>query len=493
MNRTSFRLLLALIPLLTVVSLPRAIAQDSHRMQGRTWRTVEELSPQELRDVDPSTNTARHPQMPYLPAEPYPFTPPYTAEEMGYRVMEFPQRPRWSCIFANVWGSISPEGVLLNPGRSVTFMNYPDSTGAAAEFVRKPGEELYRSLNQNTFPPDAEGSQRMMIRYRTDRDFTKKEEGFMYSPSLRRVRHQVPIRRQDQFPNQAQTLDDATGRDAWEFSWRFVGTDILYQSVRFPGTRPTVIVGNRMDGSLHEVRAADLKLMGNAYPHYTADGGVECYVVEARAREDWLPNYYAPRLLYWLEKTSFYPLRTEQYGRDGNLSLIEVRLTELFNPALGNRGYGPLFVVYWDITGDIMSYMIRDNHRVKQWTSAEQQLFFNPDFMRRQWYLDTSVKSQAGVTHPDQFFLRPALEDGKFPNERPIQLSAEVAARIQAQEAAGRLVFELNQGATAVKTVETQPYTPLPAQAQNATTGNSEGVSETDTHRADTPTPITLR
>jgi hypothetical protein len=448
MNRTSLWPHLLLTLLLTASSLTRAIAEDS-QVPVRTWKTVKELSSQELWEVDLSTTTARHAQVPYLPAELYPFTPPYTAEEMGYRGMEFPQRPRWSCIFANVWGSISPEGVLLNPGKSVTFMNYPDSTGVGAEFARKPGEELYRSLNQNTFPPDAEGSQRMMIRYRTDREFAKKEEGFMYSPSLRRVRHQVPFRRQDRFPNQAQTLDDATGRDAWEFSWRFVGTDILYQSVRFPVTRPTVIIGNRRDGSLHEVRAADIKLMGDAYPHYTADGGVQCYVVEARAREDWLPNYYAPRLLYWLEKTSFYPLRTEQYDREGNLSLIEVRLTDLFNPALGERGYGPLFVVYWDLPSDIMSYMIRDNHRVKQWTSEEQQIFFNPDFMRRQWYLDTSVKSQAGVTHPDQFFLRPALEEGKFPDERPMRLSAEMAARVQAQEAAGRLVFEVEHGLSA--------------------------------------------
>src|SRR5262249_36577739 len=260
---------------------------------GRTWKTVDELSADERARVDLSENTPRHPTVPYLPAEPYPFQPPVTAEEVGYRAMGFPQRPRWSCVFANVWGSISAQGVLLNPGKSVAFMAYPEPAGVAAEFVRKPGEELYRYLGQNTFPPDAEGSQRMTIRYRTDQGFVKKEESFMYTPSIRRVRHQAPNRRQDKFPNQAQTMDDATGRDAWEFSWRFVGTDVLHQTIRFPITRPTVTLGNQNDGVLREVKVSDLKLMGDAYPHYTADGGVECYVVEARAREDWLPNYYA--------------------------------------------------------------------------------------------------------------------------------------------------------------------------------------------------------
>src|SRR6266852_919413 len=444
MNRISW-LVLLLTLVLVVSAFTRASAAEMVRSQERSWKTVDELSPEELREVDLATDTPRHAQIPYMPAEPYPFTAPYTAEEIGYRAMEFPQRPRWSCVYANLWGSSSPTGALLNPGKSITFLAYPEPVGVEAEFARKPGEELYRSLNQNTFPPDAEGSQRMTIRYRTDHDFVKKEESFMYSPSIRRVRHQAPVRRQDQFPNQAQTLDDATGRDAWEVSWRFIGLDVLHRTVRFPVTRPTVILGNGADGSLHEVRTTDIKLMGNTYPYYTADGGVECYVVEARAREDWLPNYYAPRLLYWLEKHSFYLVRIEQYDRDGELALIETRLTDIFNPALGERGYGPLFVIYWDLASDVITYSVRDNHRVKQWTPEEQQLFFNPDFMRRQWYLDASVKSQAEVTQPEQFFLRPALEEGKFPTERSVQLLPEVATRIQAQESAGRLVFEVEK------------------------------------------------
>jgi hypothetical protein len=410
----------------------------------KTWKTIDELSPEERQQIDLSENTPRNTQIPYLPAEAYPFQPPYTAEEMGYRLMEFSQRPRWSCMFANLWGSISPQGVFMNPGKSITFMNYAEPVGVGAELVRKPGEELYRYLNQNVSPPDAEGSQRMTIRYRTDQGFTKKEESFMYTPSIRRVRHQAPNRRQDKFPNQAQTTDDSTGRDAWEFSWRLVGTDVLHQTVRFPVTRPTVVIGNLNDGMLREVKVSDLKLMGDAYPYYTADGGVECYVVEAKARDEWIPNYYAPRILYWLEKHSFYPLRVEQYGRDGKLAFIEARMTTMFNPTLAERGYGPLLIVYWDIASDTLTYSVRDNHHLKQWTAEEQQFFFNPDFMRRQWYLDLTVKSQMDVVEPSQFYLRPSLDEGTFPNERPMQIPAEVTARVQAQEAAGRLVFEVN-------------------------------------------------
>jgi len=108
--------------------------------QGRTWKLVEEMFPEEVKGVELRTDTPRHPQLPYMPAEAYPFAPPYTAEEMGYRLMEFTQRPRWSCMFANVWGSISAQGVLMSPGKSVTFMDYLEPQGVAAEFAKKPGQ-----------------------------------------------------------------------------------------------------------------------------------------------------------------------------------------------------------------------------------------------------------------------------------------------------------------------------------------------------------------
>lgn len=88
----------------------------------RTWKTLSELSSEELAQVDLRGETPRQAEYPYLPAEPYPFSPPYTAEEMGYRMMEFTQRPRWSCAYANLNGSISSEGSLLGQGQAVNLV-----------------------------------------------------------------------------------------------------------------------------------------------------------------------------------------------------------------------------------------------------------------------------------------------------------------------------------------------------------------------------------
>jgi len=426
--------------LLCAVAVPSLCGASEDGATPRTWKTASELIPAELAQVDLRRDTPRHAKYPYLPEEPYPFTPPYTAEEMGYRMMEFTQRPRWSCAYANLFGSISSQGSLLGQGRAVNLVAYPPPEGTAGELARKPGEEVYRQLTQQLYPPEAYTSQTLVIRYRTDQRFVKKEDMFAYSPALRRVRHQNSWRRNDRYPQMAMTLDDASGRAAWEYSWTLLGTDVLFETVRFPVTRPRVTI-TEADGTYRDRATKDLKLMGDDYAFYTPADGVECYVVEARPREDWLPDYHASRILYWLEKHSFYPLRTETYDSDGKLSRVEVRLTKMVHTALGERGYSPFIQVYWDLATDLITYNIRDGIRLMQWSPEDALTFFSPDFMRRQWYL-APVRSYLGIDRPEEFYLRPGLELGKFPEHRTTQLSAELTERIRAQDAAGRLVFE---------------------------------------------------
>jgi len=46
---------------------------------AKTWRLVSELTETERVLFDPHTDTPRDSRFPYLPAERYPFEPPYTA------------------------------------------------------------------------------------------------------------------------------------------------------------------------------------------------------------------------------------------------------------------------------------------------------------------------------------------------------------------------------------------------------------------------------
>ena len=107
--------------------------------------------------------------------------------------------------------------------------------------------------------------------------------------------------------------------------------------MRFPRTR-TAITLTTADGSLQETPPQALKMMGRDYPSYTPEGGVACYVVEARARDEWIPGYYAPKILYWLDRETFFPLRIEEYDANGVLTYVEERTAQGVNPEVGEAG-----------------------------------------------------------------------------------------------------------------------------------------------------------
>lgn len=405
----------------------------------RRWRTVSELSETERADIDLQTETPRDARIPYLPAEKYPFSSPYTAEEMGYRAMEFPHMPRWSALFVDGFGSITSSGFLQQAKTAGGALAVHADGVAGYLYATPPGGEYFRWLFQDTAPPESYGNQTLMVGYRTDQTFSTRLDSFFYSPSLRRVRRMPQPRRDDRYPNSVQTMDDITGRDAWEFSWRLLGMDVLSETVRFPNNRSTVTSAGA-SGTFSESPVNAFTMLGDEYPYYTADGGIACYVVAATVREEWLPNYSTPKLLYWLDRHFFYPLRIESYDRDGKLSKLEVRTARLIRPELQERGYASFLTVYWDLDLDMMTYSFHDNFAPREWSEKDRAAFFTPDFMRRVWFL-APLKFLDEIRSPEEFYLRPHLDREKFPQDRHIEISADLEERVRAQEEAGRLVF----------------------------------------------------
>ncbi len=408
--------------------------------QERSWRTVAELTDEERALFDPDTSAPRDPALSYLPAERYPYTAPYTAEEMGYRASEFVHISRWHHSLIDVFGVITSSG-YINQGAGVSYTMQTTGPGLEGYISGVAAGQVYaRWLIYSTFPPENEAEQQLWTPYRTDAENRTKMDFFVYSPQMRRVRRQPQPRRDQRFPDNAQTFDDVIGRDPWEFDWSLLGTDVVHRTIRYPTTRPTVVLNSATNGFV-ERNTADLKPMGDDYTHYRADGGVDCWVVKAEARQNLLPDYNEKTLILWLDKQHFYPLRMEKYDRSGKLIMIEVRNAVLENPAREGFGYSAHTTLYWDIEHDIMSYSLHDGHRVHEWTAEEQAMIFTPEFMRRQWLYEP-IKTQMLVTDPTQFFLRPELYRDRFPEIRRIELSPALAQRYEAQEAAGQLVFD---------------------------------------------------
>jgi hypothetical protein len=418
------------------------VTNMSWATEKRTWRSINELSQAELQKLDLRNDTPRDTTFPYLPAESYPYAAPYTAEEMGFLSTEFAHMPRRNCALIEDYGTISANGYLTT-AQAIGLVSYREPTGLLGQLQTKPGEWYTQWLFQTIAPAERHGRQSLYTLYRTDQTQQTRLDLFIYSPDLRRVRRQPQPRRQDKALGTALGYENFLNRDAWEFRWRIIGTDVLFETVRFPRNRTSITL-TAADGSLSETNPQALKIMGRDYPAYTPEGGIACYVVEARTREEWIPDYYAPKILYWLDQHLFFPLRIEEYDANGVLTYIEDRTGHLVNPTMGSKGYEAHIFLSWDISQDIMSYDVHDAYRPQTWSTADQQVFFSPDFLRRVWFV-APLKSQATVPNPETFFLRPSLYRDKFPQERKIVLSPQLEARIRAQETAGRLIFEDNQ------------------------------------------------
>ena len=408
--------------------------------KANTWKTLENMSSSDLAIFDSRQETARDPNFPYMPAERYPYAAPYTAEEMGYRASEFPQMSRWDHTRASVYGFITSTGFadtgIMNTrvrqnGRD-GFVGYLEDTG-----VSEPAADW---IGFGRFPPVFEKFQQIWTIKRVGPTSPEKLEVNLYIPELRKVRKMPPPIRDERFAKGAITFDDSVGRDPWEQKWELIGTDVLYETVRYPNTRKTVTFN--LDGKGFVDRApSSIKLMGDSYQHYTEKDGVKCWVLKATIDPEWLPNYKEKYLLYWLEKTTFFPLRMEKYDHDGKLMMVEVRHAEKKNEALGEFGYMSRAVINWEIQQDLIGMNTQDSHIVENWTKEEEAYFFSAEFMLREWLI-TPLKSQLMPKGPRDFYMRPLLHPEKFPNHRNIEIPTHVARRYQAQEKAGHLVFD---------------------------------------------------
>ncbi len=78
----------------------------------KTWKTVAELTDEEKSAIDLRSDTPRDASVAYLPAEPFPFQLPYTAEEMALRAMGFPHSPFWDCILIDMAFSVTNSGFM---------------------------------------------------------------------------------------------------------------------------------------------------------------------------------------------------------------------------------------------------------------------------------------------------------------------------------------------------------------------------------------------
>lgn len=442
--------------------------------EKKTWKTIDEMSPEEKQSLDLrwSYEIPRDEQIPYLPAkykEHYPPAGPLIAEKLvplsgediAYLGDVMGPTPRWDHDLVLGGAAINTRGSLYQ-NRLVASFQFPEynyDTYTDKLYKMKAGGilDILRAAYDN--PPENYGFGFVQMDYKIvpDAKFnhgvgTKTSDRWLYVPSLRKIRRIPSPRREDVVPQWDFTFDDNLGRPPWEYEHRIIGTDILYSKdfIRFPNTVKKMAMRNKenylkltgVDVSNNLPILWSLEKGADAYPYYTPDGGVECYVVESKPKGDWLPGYYVGRLITWYEKHLGLPLRFEEYGpKDDKLFFIMEQRYWHYFPEQGRRGWALQSFLAWDMRIDHMTRSWRTYYHQVQPGERDWQQLFNPQRMLRQefWY-DVST-GQEMYESADHYFLRPKLYEGKFPEYRKIVLSDELREAIKKQEESGRLVW----------------------------------------------------
>ena len=394
----------------------------------RTWHSIHELSSQERKSLVLTTQHPHVPHRPNLPVEKFLFAAPYSAEEMGIRALEFPHTPLWNCLLIDIGITVTPEGFLDQQVGMSAVLALPQSDS--------PGQEAFRWISQSVNSQDPADTAITQVGYHTGKNNDVALTIFFPRPGLPPLRSSIS--RGERLPRGIGTIDDVVGRNAGDYTWRILGSDILERTLRFPTTQKQLVVPDT-EGKAVTISTQTVKIMGTEYPGYAANGAVPCYVVEAVPRTEALPNYYLSKLVYWLDQSSFFPLRIEQYDRTGKLMFITVRTASHANPQLKERGYAGFLELSWDLPRDMMTSSI---HTVipKNWSEEERQLFFHPESVQWKWPFPALARFPR-MTEAKEFYLRPDLYSEKFPQDHKIELSPELTARITAQEREGHLVF----------------------------------------------------
>ena len=352
----------------------------THAFEG-SQHTVQELSFQERKNLDINIPPWHLLQKPHLLKGKVLFTAPSSAERMGLRAMTFPHTPKWNCLLIDIGVTVTADGFIEQQIGTSAILSLPQSEVLDQLHAPQTGQELFRWISQSVNSYDPEDTAIVQIGYHTGKNHDVALTTFFPRPHLPPLRSSTS--RGEQLPRGIGTIDDVVGHNAGDFVWRMLGNDILDRTIRFPATQKQFVVPDAQ-GRPVTIPIQTVKLMGEDYPGYTANGAVPCYVVEAAPRPESLPNYYLSKLIYWLDRRAFFPLRIEQYDQTGKLTFITVRTASHANPKLKERGYAGFLELSWDLPRDLMTVSI---HTVipKDWSEEERQLFFHPESVRWKW------------------------------------------------------------------------------------------------------------
>ena len=167
----------------------------------------------------------------------------------------------------------------------------------SSKFITPVGSEYsYKGINMITYPEDVAGLALLTFRYR---DPSKKDDTWMYLPSIRRNRRISSAQRGDSAAGTDWTWDDQQGFDAKisDFNWNFIGKKEVFVPFHGPKNMP------RRDGFLFLPEDCRYELR-------------EVFVVDGINKDK---NYVYSRRRHYIDMQSYYLSAYDCWDRRGKL------------------------------------------------------------------------------------------------------------------------------------------------------------------------------
>jgi hypothetical protein len=382
-----------------------------------TWKSVDEMTEEELRawNIDPrwSYEMPRHKDFPFLPEEEYPFDPPFTGEELAFLAEDIIYPGRTCKSEAAQIAAVNKRGHLLQFCYMFKLKFYYN--GFAEKLYKlKPGDLEAKTLLLYDFPPEQRGRAVIFADIKDSPDSQREQDRWFYLTSLRRVRRIQGGKGEDNILELDVTYDDDMMRDTWEHSHKVIGVDILHE--------------NNGRG----------RFMGEKGP-YTANGGVECYVVLSKPGSPWAESkdYYLSQWVTWYDRHTFALVRTEQWDRKGNLFKIQAKCydnwDEMAKRPRDNRDELVRMEWYvWDLDIDHETWARLIPPSAFGLDCPDE--LFAPRSMHNQRPWRDDIHTIPRLKHAEELPPKPPLWPEKFPQYRKVFIPDDLKAKIEKEK-----------------------------------------------------------
>ncbi len=327
----------------------------------------------------------------------FPWSPPYTAEQIAYLC----DAVLWSGGIEKAYRNmdllalsieVDARGYIRQKPALRKRKNYFDNYGEILDYASKKlkvGQPRNKDVVFIVHPPALRGQTVLDWKYKQSPEKYKAVDYWLYLPALKNVRRMAMGDRRDGFAGGDMTYDDAISLEPFDETHTLIGEDILPPG----GVCPS------------EPR--------------------ECYVIKYINKN---PNYYLSKRLRWIDKQTFIPWREEQYDRKGSLKVIFERKMEEIQGYVVSTLWN-----YWNIQRNYRQPVFIFDYRFDQPMSDAE---FTHDYLRKEFaWRSPSLKEFPLIKRPDELPPRPPLLRGKFKpeieKERKIKLPEELERELK--------------------------------------------------------------